>query len=135
MKYNRNYEEVCCDFTELGESSNKFFRLGDYLAEVPNRRLGKRKKMHKFGVLSLLFKHKVLVAIENGEVALWEDVKFRPIISFFNNIYKSWYTHAGRAIMLMAKIYYWRSDTVTNMREVMAKVRRMNKKFAGEDLV
>ena len=71
--------------------------------------------MHKFGVLSLLFKHKVLVAIENGEVALWEDVKFRPIISVYNNIYKSWYTHAGRAIMLLAKIYYWRSDIVTNM--------------------
>ena len=135
MKFNQKCEEVCCDFADLGESSNEFFRLGDYLTEVPNRRLGKRTKMHKFGVLSLLFKHKVLVAIEKKDITLWEDVKFRPIISFYNNIYKSWYTHAGRAIMLLAKRYYWRSDAVTNMREEMAKVRRMNKKFTDADLV
>ncbi len=79
MKDNGKYEEICCDFVS---TRNEFLRSGDYLAEPPIRRWGKRKKKHKLGVLSLLPKHRVLVAMGNSDITVWEEVKFHPIISF-----------------------------------------------------
>lgn len=58
--------------------AHEFFRLGEYLHDHPRLRLGKKKKNHKWGVLSLLPKSKVWKKVFPGEILCWADLKFLP---------------------------------------------------------
>ena len=126
MTSHRNYAEIFVDFEEW-QADHPFFRLGDEMAQPFNRRLGRRKAGHRWGVLSLLFKQKVFDAWQRGEIACWEEVRWRAIVSYANNCWRSWYAHAGKTVQLLAMFAYPLGNMVQSEREVQRKLRRLNR--------
>lgn len=112
------------DFNTYDEHS--FFRLGDILVKRPNMQLGKRKKAHRWGVLALLWKKKVLLKIKSGEICCWDDLKFRPITSYFQNVWKKWHNFAGRSLSLIAVTLYWKGCSVMAPWQVQGEISKFN---------
>ena len=125
-----NYERCVADFDEV---PGEFFRLGDELGERPKSKLGKKKKNHRWGFLTLLMKFKNYEKIRTGQIACWEQLTFRPILSYYQNIWQRWYTMTGNVLTLMAKTTYVQGDAVTSMEEVQHKVARFHAKYEDED--
>ena len=65
MNADPNYIRSFQDFDDI--SKTEFFDLGNLLGKnnVPNIRLNRRKSEHRFGILQLLAKRKVILKIES----------------------------------------------------------------------
>ena len=100
-----------------------FFNLSGEVMKKPNIRLLKRRREHKVGVLSFLFKHKYWAKIVEGGVC-WEDLRFRPICSYLHNVWCRWYSHTGKTCSALAKIIYHSGDGVEAGRGVIRRLAR-----------
>ncbi len=121
-----NYEAVYDDFEMI---PGKFFRLGDELRDRPRLRLGKKKSSHRWGFLVLLLKLRMILAIANGSVQCWEQLVWRPILGYSQNVFRKWYNHLGSSMTLLAKTIYWRGDGGTSVQEVQHRVVFHNMRF------
>ena len=128
MAEDSQYERCVDDFTEV---PGHFFRLGDNLVHRPRLRLGKRKSAHRWGFLSLLLKMKVWRKILEGSVVSWEQITWRPILGYSQNIWSTWYRHLGSTMTLLSKTVYYLGDGVLSCAEVQLRVLRHNLLFAG----
>ena len=109
-----------------------FWALGDECSEVPAVKLGKRKRFHKWGVLALLTKNKMMNKSRDPESELtWSTMAWRPLVSAYDNVWKRWYSLAGRTLTLLARLAWPKGDMVTSTREVQDKVHFINYKCGG----
>ncbi len=108
-----------------------FFRLGNELSRRPRLRLGKKKKSHRWGFLTLLLKYKGWLRIQSGEISSWEQIVWRPIIGYSQNIWARWYNHLGNTLSLLAGTVYYLGDSVLSTAEVQQRVLRHNSLCVG----
>ena len=127
-----NFSQISTDFNDFDPVG--FWRLGDSLSEVPAVKLGKRKRFHRWGILALLAKRKVLDQAKAPDAALtWETLKWRPLVSAYNNTWKRWFSLAGRTLTLLARVIWPKGCMVTSTREVPSKICLINKKFGNRN--
>ena len=100
-----------------------FFYLHRKMTHKPNIRIMKRRKEHRVGTMSFLFKYKYWEKIKAGEV-FWEDIKFRPLCSYLHNLWRRWYSHAGKTCSALAKIAYPLGDGIEAERAVLRRLAR-----------
>ena len=89
-----DFNDVKCEIGDGGQL--KFFELEKHLQEKCGVPLRQGKKHHRWGYHVLLFKHKAWTQIDSCEVTVWDQMKWRPIVSTFRNHYKPWYSFSGR---------------------------------------
>ena len=127
-----NYIRSFQDFDDI--SKTEFFDLGNLLGKnnVPNIRLNRRKSEHRFGILQLLAKRKVILKIESGELTKWKELKWRPIQSYYNYLWGPWLSHIGQTFTSMSRILFPQGDGVDNPRMMQRKLAMHNKLHLGE---
>ena len=125
----KTHDPVHMDWRDIAQDA--FFRLGDWLQQPINRRLGRRNSQHRWGVLSFLHKFKSWKKLETGEVSSWEALTWRPLTSYFKHVWKHWYTLVGQSFSTLTLLLYPLGDHVASTREIPRKMELMRKKFAG----
>ena len=79
--------------------------------------------------LTLLLKLKTWKKICSGEVLSWEQVTWRPILGYAQNVWGRWYGHLGGMPTLLSKTVYYLGDAVGSAAEVQQRVLRHNMLF------
>ena len=130
MQYGRVFE----DFTKV---PGDFFRVGDQMTRRgrPRLRLGKRKKSHRWGFLNLLLKYKEWKRILSGELVSWEQLRWRPILGYAQNVFGRWYNHLGSTLQLLSQTVYYMGDSVLSTAAVQQRVLRHNLLFLGLNML
>ena len=64
--------------------------------------------------------------MQSGEITVWEEMKFRPIISYAQHIWRRWYAFAGDSLSTLAAVCFPLNDTVTSGQMVQQKVMDFN---------
>ena len=128
----RKYGQIATDFNVFDPVG--FFDLGSQVRHRP-RKLGKRKRWHRWGFLVLLFKEKRLKRIRSGDPDLyWECLRWRPLVSAYNNVWKGWYSLGGKTLSLLARVIFSLGDTVTSTREIQTKILTFNESLGHRDV-
>ena len=96
------------------------------MAQTINKWLGKKKSAHRWGVLSFLFKDKTWKKLPSGVITNWEEIKWRTITTYHNNIWRQWYSLAGQTLSLLALLLYPLCDTVQSTGDIQRKLRKLN---------
>ena len=74
-------------------------------------RLTRKARKHRIGVMPFLFKYKYWQKIEE-ETLCWEDLKWRPLLSYKNYMYAKWFSQVGKTLSALASIVYHKDDMV-----------------------
>lgn len=91
QKYSRIPSLEVADLIENGDRHN-FFKLKNDNNSIPV------VKKHKWSKLKIFIKKKAYAAMARGEVQSIEQIKFRPLISYFHNRYKHYYSATCKAL-------------------------------------
>ena len=130
---------MCLDWRDGGNTEDEFFALGRLLTnpkdhvdkrDRPNQqqRLGKKKYKknfrperargpHRWGVLSLLLKNKMWAQLKADPAMTWGELRWRVIVSYFDNTWKNVYPMAGQLLSLMAVVCFPLGNGVPSVRE------------------
>ena len=57
----------------------------------------------------------------------WEDLVWRPLLSYRNHMYAKWYSHAGKTLTALAQIVFPKGNMVESTRRIQRKLAKMNK--------
>ena len=121
-----NSQEELRDFDQI--NTTEFFVLGSALPHRPNVRLKRRMKAHRWGFFTFLAKSKVMTALERGEIVCWEDVRWRPLISYAMHCWAAWYNILGQVMRSFAVTMFPTGDAVASVDALQALLAHHNHK-------
>ena len=106
---------IFVDYNELDPVH--FFRLGDFLSDIINLKLGRRKRHHHWGGLRLHLRGKIWLRLLAGEIIPRDEIGWRPITSFRQRAYRNWLSFAGKVLTILAYAMFPLGDTVASVAE------------------
>ena len=79
--------------------------------------------------MSLLMELKTFVKLRAGEIASWNESKWRSIVPYNQNVWHPWHSAASKVYELMAKRVYPRGNSVLTIVETQGFVLKHNRKM------
>ena len=105
LRDRRRFSQIAVDFNDSDPVG--FWNLGGTFSEVPAVKLGKRKRYHKWGILAMLVKRKMMLRAREADSSLtWQTMTWRPLVSAYDNVWKRWFSLAGRTLNVLARIVW-----------------------------